>query len=254
MRFDGKSVIVTGAASGFGEAIAKRFAAEGANVVAADIDAAGGNRVVGAIKDAGGQAVFVRTDVSKAAEVQAMIAAAVTQFGGLDILVNNAGFSHHMMPLWELPEEEYDRVFSVNTKGVYLGAKYAVPVLRERGGGVIVNTASIGAVAPRPGVTAYNATKGAVVTMTRGLAAEVAPFRIRVNAVNPVAADTQFVKGALGMDSMPEPIRQAVVQGIPLGRLAEPRDVAAAVLFLASDDAEFLTGVCLNVDGGRSIG
>ena len=254
MRFDGKSVIVTGAASGFGEAIANRFAAEGANVVAADIDAAGGNRVVGAIKDAGGQAVFVRTDVSKAAEVQAMIAAAVTQFGGLDILVNNAGFSHHMMPLWELPEEEYDRVFSVNTKGVYLGAKYAVPVLRERGGGVIVNTASIGAVAPRPGVTAYNATKGAVVTMTRGLAAEVAPFRIRVNAVNPVAADTQFVKGALGMDSMPEPIRQAVVQGIPLGRLAEPRDVAAAVLFLASDDAEFLTGVCLNVDGGRSIG
>jgi 3-oxoacyl-[acyl-carrier protein] reductase len=254
MRFNEKIVIVTGAASGFGEAIAKRFAAEGAKVVAADVDAAGGNRVVGAIRDAGGQAVFVRTDVSKAAEVKAMIDAAVAQYGGLDILVNNAGFSHHMMPLWELPEDEYDRVFSVNTKGVYLGAKYAVPVLRERGGGVIVNTASIGAVAPRPGVTAYNATKGAVVTMTRGLAMEVAPFRIRVNAVNPVAADTQFVKGALGMDSMPEAIRQVVIQGIPLGRLAEPRDVAAAVLFLASDDAEFLTGVCLNVDGGRSIG
>ena len=254
MRFDQKSVIVTGAASGFGEAIATRFAAEGAQVVVADVDVAGGNRVVGSIKEAGGQAVFVRTDVSKAAEVKAMIDAAVAQFGGLDILVNNAGFSHRMMPLWDLPEEEYDRVFSVNTKGVYLGAKYAVPVLRERGGGVIVNTASIGAVAPRPGVTAYNATKGAVVTMTRGLAIEVAPFRIRVNAVNPVAADTHFVKGALGMDSMPEPIRQAVVQGIPLGRLAEPRDVAAAVLFLASDDAEFLTGVCLNVDGGRSIG
>ena len=160
MRFDEKIVIVTGAASGFGEAIAKRFAAEGAKVVVADVDAAGGNRVVGAIRDAGGQAVFVRTDVSKAAEVKAMIDAAVAQYGGLDILVNNAGFSHHMMPLWELPEDEYDRVFSVNTKGVYLGAKYAVPVLRERGGGVIVNTASIGAVAPRPGVTAYNATKG----------------------------------------------------------------------------------------------
>jgi len=254
MRFERKSVIVTGAASGFGEAIATRFAAEGAKVIVADVDAAGGDRVVGSIRDAGGQAVFVRTDVSKAAEVKAMIDAAVAQFGGLDILVNNAGFSHHMMPLWELPEEEYDRVFSVNTKGVFLGAKYAVPVLRERGGGVIVNTASIGAVAPRPGVTVYNATKGAVVTMTRGLAMEVAPFRIRVNAVNPVAADTHFVKGALGMDSMPEPIRQTVIQGIPLGRLAEPRDVAAAVLFLASDDAEFLTGVCLNVDGGRSIG
>ncbi|HVO26771.1 MAG TPA: SDR family oxidoreductase [Candidatus Margulisiibacteriota bacterium] len=254
MRFGQKSVIVTGAASGFGEAIATRFAAEGAKVLVADVDEAGGNRVVASIKDAGGQAAFVRTDVSKAAEVKAMIDAAVAQFGGLDILVNNAGFSHRMMPLWDLPEEDYDRVFSVNAKGVYLGCKYAVPVLRERGGGVIVNTASIGAVAPRPGVTAYNATKGAVATMTRGLAMEVAPFRIRVNAVNPVAADTQFVKGALGMDSMPEPIRQAVVQGIPLGRLAEPRDVAAAVLFLASDDAEFLTGVCLAVDGGRSIG
>ena len=254
MRFDKKIVIVTGAASGFGEAIAKRFAAEGGKVLVADVDAAGGERVGGSIRDAGGQAVFVRTDVSKAAEVKAMIDAAVAQFGGLDILVNNAGFSHHMMPLWDLPEEDYDRVFSVNTKGVYLGAKYAVPVLRERGGGVIINTASIGAVAPRPGVTAYNATKGAVVTMTRGLAIEVAPFHIRVNAVNPVAADTQFVKGAFGVDSMPEPIRQVVIQGIPLGRLAEPRDVAAAVLFLASDDAEFLTGVCLNVDGGRSIG
>ena len=138
-------------------------------------------------------------------------------------------------------------------KGVFLGAKYAVPVMRERGGGVIVNTASIGAVAPRPGVTAYNATKGAVVTMTRGLAREVAPFRIRVNAVNPVAADTHFVKTALGVDSMPERDSQAVMPRIPLGRLTEPRDVAAAVLFLASDDAEFLTGVCLKVDGGRSI-
>jgi 3-oxoacyl-[acyl-carrier protein] reductase len=167
--------------------------------------------------------------------------------------VNNAGFSHRMMPLWELPEEDYERVFATNVRGVYLGCKYAVPAMRERGGGVIINTASIGAIAPRPGVTAYNATKGAVITLTRGLAVEVAPFHIRVNAVNPVAADTGFMKGALGLDALPDAIRQQLVATIPLGRLTEPRDVAAAVLFLASDDAQFLTGVCLDVDGGRSI-
>jgi 3-oxoacyl-[acyl-carrier protein] reductase len=185
--------------------------------------------------------------------VRAMIDEATSGFGGLDILVNNAGFSHRMMPLWELPEEDYERVFATNVRGVYLGCKYAVPVLKERGGGVIVNTASIGAVAPRPGVTAYNATKGAVITLTRGLAVEVAPFRIRVNAVNPVAAETGFMKTATGLDRLPDELRRQLVATIPLGRLSEPRDVAAAVLFLASDDAAFLTGVCLDVDGGRSI-
>jgi 3-oxoacyl-[acyl-carrier protein] reductase len=253
MRFRDKIAVVTGAASGFGAAIAKCFAAEGARVVVADVDEAGGEEVAAAITDSGGAAISVRVDVSRADQVKAMIDAAVAQYGGLDILVNNAGFSHHMMPLWDLPEEDYDRVFAVNTKGVYLGAKYAVPALRERGGGVIVNTASIGAVAPRPGVTAYNATKGAVVTMTRGLAMEVAPYKIRVNAVNPVASDTAFFKGALGVDAVPDPIRKGLIEGIPLGRLAEPLDVATAVLFLASEDAGFITGVCLDVDGGRSI-
>jgi 3-oxoacyl-[acyl-carrier protein] reductase len=253
MRFDAKVAVVTGAASGFGEAIARRLAAEGAQVVAADVNEGGGKQVVSAIEEAGGRAVFVRTDVSRADDVKGMIGAAVSSFGGLDILVNNAGFTHRSMLMWELPEEEYDRVFATNTKGVYLGVKYAVPVLRERGGGVIVNTASIGAVSPRPGVTAYNATKGAVVTMTRGLAVELARHKIRVNAVNPVAADTGFMKGALGVDSLPEEIRKTLIAGIPLGRLTEPDDVASAVLFLASDEAEFLTGVCLDVDGGRSI-
>jgi 3-oxoacyl-[acyl-carrier protein] reductase len=253
MRFQDKIAVVTGAASGFGAAIAKCFAAEGASVVVADVDETGGKEVTAAICDSGGAAIFARADVSQADQVKAMIDAAVEQFGGLDILVNNAGFSHHMMPLWDLPEEDYDRVFAVNAKGVYLGAKYGVPALRERGGGVIVNTASIGAVAPRPGVTAYNATKGAVVTMTRGLAMEVAPYKIRVNAVNPVASETGFFKGALGLDAVPDPIRKGLIEGIPLGRLAEPLDVAHAVLFLASEDARFLTGVCLDVDGGRSI-
>jgi len=252
MRFDGRTVIVTGAGSGFGEAIATRFAREGARVVLADVNEENGRRVASAIAAEGGTARFVRTDVSRSAEVKAMIDLALSAFGGLDVLVNNAGFSHRMMPLWELPEEEYERVFATNVRGVYLGCKFAVPVMKERGG-VIVNTASIGAVAPRPGVTAYNATKGAVVTLTRGLAIEVAPFKIRVNAVNPVAAETGFMKGAVGVDKLPDEIRRQLVSTIPLGRLTEPRDVAAAVLFLASSDAEFLTGVCLAVDGGRSI-
>ncbi len=252
MRFQGKVVVVTGAASGFGAAIAKRFAGEGASIVVADINEAGGKQVVEAIESDGGRALFARTDVSRSEEVAAMVDVAVRRFDGLDVLVNNAGFSHLGMPLEELPEQEFDRVFAVNVKGVYLGAKYAIPVMKARGAGVIVNTASIGAMAPRPNLTAYNATKGAVVTLTRGLAAELAP-EIRVNAVNPVAAETNFMKGAMGVDALPERARAALIRGIPMGRLAEPRDVAAAVAFLASDDAEFLTGVCLDVDGGRSI-
>src|SRR6266446_2049887 len=253
MRFDDRTVIGTGAGSGFGEAIATRFAREGARVVLADVNEENGRRVASAIAAEGGTARFVRTDVSRSAEVKAMIDLAVSAFGGLDVLVNNAGFSHRTMPLWELPEEEYERVFATNVRGVYLGCKFAVPVMKERGGGVIINTASIGAVAPRPGVTAYNATKGAVLTLTRGLAVEVAPFKIRVNAVSPVAAETGFVRTAIGVDTFPDEIRRQVIATIPLGRLSEPRDVAAAVLFLASPEAEFLTGVCLPVDGGRSI-
>src|SRR5207244_9523899 len=175
MRFDGKTAIVTGAGSGFGEAIATRFAREGARVVVADVNEENGRRVASAIAGEGGTARFVRTDVSRAADVKAMVDEALSAFGGLDVLVNNAGFSHRTMPLWELPEEEYERVFATNVRGVYLGCKYAVPVMKERGG-VIVNTASIGAVAPRPGVTAYNATKGAVVTLPRGRAVEPAPL------------------------------------------------------------------------------
>src|SRR5256885_167604 len=250
MRFEGKSVVVTGAGSGFGEAIATGFAREGARVIVADVNEENGRRVAAAI---GSKARFVRADVSRSADVKAMIDTAVSAFGGLDVLVNNAGFSHRMMPLWELPEEEYERVFATNVRGVYLGCKFAVPVMKERGGGVIVNTASIGAVAPRPGVTAYNATKGAVITLTRGLAVEVALFRIRVNAVNPVAAETGFMKTATGLDKLPDELRRQLVATIPLGRLTEPRDVAAAVLFLASDEADILTGVCLDVDGVRGI-
>ncbi len=252
-RFQDKVVVVTGAASGFGEAIATRFAAEGARVVVADLDDAGGKRVVTEIETTGGRAVFVQTDISVSQDVKRMIDTATGSFGGLDILVNNAGVAHRVTPLTELSEADYDRVFAINTKSVYLAAVHGVPALRARGGGVIVNTASIGAISPRSGFTAYNATKGAILTLTRGLALELAADHIRVNAVNPVAADTNFMQGSLGKHPLPEPIREQLVRGIPLGRLTEPRDVAAAVTFLASDDAEFLTGVCLDVDGGRSI-
>jgi len=254
MRFTDRVAIVTGGASGFGEAIAKRFAAEGAKVVVADLDEAKGKGVVSAIESAGGQAAFARTDVASSADVKRMVDLAAERFGGLDVLVNNAGLSHRMMPMEQLPDEDFDRQFAVNVRGVFLGCKHAIPLLRKRGRGVIVNTASIGGKRPRPNVTVYNATKGAVITLTRGLAFELAASKIRVCAVNPVASDTGFMKSALGPDGLPDALRTQLEGGVPLGRLAEPRDVAAAVLFLASDDADFLTGVCLDVDGGRSIG
>jgi len=246
-RFEGKRVVVTGVASGFGQAIAAQFIAEGASVMGVDRDTGGAD----VMAELGGS--FHMTDVSSSQAMQVMIDSTVTQLGGIDVLVNNAGYSHMSMLMWKLSEEEFDGVFAVNVKGVFLGCKYAIPHMIAGGGGVIINTASVGADAPRPGVTAYNATKGAVVTMTKGLALEVARHNIRVNAVNPVAADTGFMKGAMGVDSLNNEQKSNLVSSIPRGRLCEPTDVANAVLFLASGDADLITGTCLNVDGGRSI-
>ena len=253
-RFAGKVAVVTGAAGGFGRAIARRFAEEGAAVALADIDSAGGKRTAAQLAKRGASVLFETVDVAEGADLRRLMERTCGAFGGIDILVNNAGYCHRAAPLWKLPEADYDRIFDVNTKSVYLGAVHGVPKLLERGGGVIVNTASIGAVRPRPLITAYNATKGAVVTLTRGLATELAPHGIRVNAVNPVAAATDFMKGPSGGRRLDDSGREVLEKTIPLGRLAEPADVAAAVAFLASDDAAFLTGVCLDVDGGRSIG
>ena len=245
-RFEGRRVIVTGGGSGFGLAMAEAFANEGASVVVADIDGEAAQRVAGKLPTA----IACRVDVTKDDDNKAMAAAAVSAWGGIDIVCANAGGPHRSANLIDLPTDEFDRMFALNVRSVYLAAKYCIPHMGP--GSSIVATASIGGIRPRPGLTAYNAAKGAVITLVRGLATEVAP-NVRVNAVLPVSAPTGFDKAALGTDSMPEKLEKAVVRGIPMGRRADPVDVANSVMFLASDEASFLTGVCLDVDGGRSI-
>ena len=253
-RFDNKNVVVTGGGSGFGEAIAKRFSSEGASVLLADINEQGMARVAGEIQGSGGRCIVARCDVAEEQDVADAIAGAISELGSVDVLVNNAGYSHRQRLLWKMSVEDFDAVFAVNARGVFLGCKHVIPHMIEQGGGAIINIASIGAIAPRPGVTPYNGTKGAVLTMTKGLALEVADHNIRVNAVNPVAADTAFMNGAMGTEGpLTDEWRERLQQTIPRGRLTEPTDVAAAVTYLASQDADFLTGTYINVDGGRSI-
>ncbi len=252
MRIENKVAVVTGAGSGFGEGIATRFAEEGARVVAADIDADSAARTVDSIRGAGGSALAVTADVSQGADVAKIIAAALEEYGRLDVVINNAGTTHKNRPMLEVDEETYDRVFAVNVKSVYHSAMHAVPVFRRQGHGSFINIASTAGIRPRPGLTWYAATKGAVITMTKSMAVELAPDNIRVNAINPVVSATGLLKDFLPGEDTPE-TRARFVATIPLGRMSTPRDVAAACLFLASDDAEFLTGVCLEVDGGRCI-
>jgi 3-oxoacyl-[acyl-carrier protein] reductase len=253
MKLENKVAVVTGAGSGFGEGIAKLFATEGAKVIVADINGQGGTRVANDITASGGAAHFVNADVTSAADVERMIAAATDKFGRLDIVVNNAGYTHRKGPMLEVDEATFDKVFAVNVKSIYHAAHAAVPVFRSQGtGGVIVNIASTAGVRPRPGLTWYNASKGAVITMTKSMAVELAPDRIRVVAVNPVIGETGLTKEFMGGEDTPE-IRAQFLQTIPLGRFSTPDDIARTTLFLASDEAEFLTGVCLEVDGGRCI-
>ncbi len=252
-RFDGKRVIVTGAGSGFGLAIATRFAEEGGRVMLSDINEDSLGQALETLRAGGADVAASPCNVAEEAQIEALVAATVEAFGGVDVLVNNAGYSHFQKLMWKIEVEDFDAVFAVNVRGVFLGCKHVIPVMIEGGGGAIINIASVGAIAPRPGVTPYNATKGAVLTMTKGLALEVARHNIRVCAVNPVAADTGFMKGAMGVDSLDEEATQRLVQTIPRGRLTEPKDVAAAVTFLASEDGDFLTGTAINVDGGRSV-
>jgi len=248
MRLSGKTAIVTGGGSGFGEGIATRFAAEGANVVVADIDAAAAERVARAI---GPRARALRVDVSRADDTKRMVAAAVDGFGRLDILVNNAGISHVNGPMLGVDEATFDRVFAVNVKAIYLSAVEAVPVFRRQGGGVILNTASTAGLRPRPGLVWYNGSKGAAITLTKAMAVELAPEKIRVNCICPVAGDTPLLATFMGQDT-PEK-RAQFKASIPMGRLSTPADIANASLYLCSDEAEFITGVAFEVDGGRCI-
>ncbi len=246
MRLHGKTALVTGAGGGFGEGIARLFAAEGANVVGADLNAEAAARVAGEI---GGTAI--QGDVSQGADVQRMVDAAVKTHGGLDIVVNNAGTTHRNQPLLGVDEASFDRVFAVNVKSLYWMAQSAVPVLRAQGrGGSIINISSTAGIRPRPGLVWYNGTKGAVNTMTQCMAIELAPDNIRVNAICPVLGATGLTELFMGQPNSPE-VQQRFLSSIPLGRMSQPSDIANACLWLAEDASSFITGILLPVDGGR---
>jgi len=253
MRLKNKTAIVTGAASGFGEGIARRFAKEGAHVLLADINIDGAEKVVSEINNEGGNAIALQVDVSSGEQNMMMMSKATEAFGKLDVLVQNAAIGMNAKPLVETSEDEFDALFKINVRSVYLGAIHSFPIFKKQGsGGVIINTVSTAALRPRPGLTAYNATKGALVTMTKGMSLEFAPEKIRVNGLCPVAGDTAMLDGFLGDGSKKEAYDR-FVSTVPLGRLCQPRDMANAALYLCSDEADFITGVMLEVDGGRCV-
>jgi 3-oxoacyl-[acyl-carrier protein] reductase len=245
-RLAGKSAIVTGGGSGFGEGIVRKFAAEGAKVLIADRDEASARRVAEATG-----AQWLRCDVTVAADVKAMVDAAHQRFGTLDILVNNAGIGHLPQALEGLPEDEFDKILAVNVKSIYLAAREAVPRFKAAKKGVILNIASTAGVSPRPRLAWYNASKGWVITATRAMAVELAPFGIRVNALNPVAGETPLLKTFMGEDT-PE-MRAKFLSTIPIGRFSTPEDLGNAACFMCSDEASMITGVAMEVDGGRCI-
>jgi|UniRef100_UPI0040499541 3-oxoacyl-[acyl-carrier protein] reductase len=252
MRLTNLVSIVTGGASGFGESICRAFTTEGARVVIADINSELGEHGASNLRAAGHDAIFCRTDVTKSADMAALVQTTVDRHGRLDIMVNNAGISHANQPMLNVSEETFDRIFQVNVKSIYLSAVHCVPVFRQQRSGTFINIGSTAAVRPRPGLTWYNGSKGAVLLLTKSMAVELAPDNIRVNAINPAIAETPLLTTFMGRSDTPEN-RKSFLNTIPLGRLCQPTDVANAAVFLSDPASNFVTGVCLEVDGGRCI-
>ncbi len=249
MRLEGKRAIVTGAASGFGLGIARRFAEEGARVAIVDINGEGAQAVA---REIGEAAIAVTCDVSKRADIDATVNAAMEAFGGVDIVVNNAGWTHRNQPLLDVDEATFRKVMDINVMSIFHMVHAIVPHWREVGGGVMINIGSTAGLRPRPGLTWYNTSKGAVNLMTKSLAVDLAGDKIRVCALAPVIGVTGLLETFMGAPDTPEN-RAKFMATIPLGRFSEPRDIANAALYLASDEADFITGVVLEVDGGRTI-
>ena len=253
MRLSGRVAIVTGGASGIGAASARAMAREGARVVVADVDEAGAKGVVEEIERAGGHAVAVRADVTRASDGQTLVEQAVARGGGLDVFYANAGVPQWKTDVEEVDEATFDRIMAANVKGVFLGAKFALPVMKRQRRGVFLITASTAAIRPRPGGQVYAASKGAVVTLAKALALETAPFGVRVVAIAPVATETPMLPTFMGKKEVDAEGMARYVATVPLGRLNKPEDIAATAVFLASDDAAMITGSCVEVDGGRCI-
>jgi 3-oxoacyl-[acyl-carrier protein] reductase len=253
MKLQGKVTLITGAGSGIGRASALLFAREGARVAAVDLRDDAAKSTAEAIERAGGQALALRADVSRGSDNEAAVAAVVARWGRLDVFYANAGVPQAPTPVEDVDEAIFDRIMAVNIRGVFLGAKHAVPVMKRQRVGVILATASTSAIRPRPGVQSYSASKGAVVTLVKSLALELAPFGVRAVAIAPVATETPMLPHFSGKEQVDEELLRKYLPTIPLGRLNAPEDVARTALFLASDDAAMITGACVEVDGGRCI-
>lgn len=249
MRLEGKRTLVTGAASGFGKGIAETYIREGAKVAVVDLNEEGAKAVA---KELGENAIAVKCDVSKGDQVQAAVDATVEAFGGLDIVVNNAGWTNPNSPLMDTDEETFRKIYDINVVSIFHMTKVCVPLWRKSGGGVMLNIGSTAGIRPRPGLTWYNSSKGAVNLMSRSLAVELAPDNIRVNCIAPVMGATALLEQFMGVPDTPEN-REKFIATIPMGRMSQPRDIANAALYLGSDEADFITGVVLEVDGGRTV-